>query len=580
MDFSGSSDCPPECEYRTDEHRHEIGQEALPESMAKQLAELAGTSVLLSACSGGGNSGSTIVVPVPTTPPAPPPIADQEAARFLHQAALAATDGDIARVKTLGYSAWLDEQFAAPRSQSHWDWMIAQGYQNDPNNSNNFLGVDNTLWRKLIASPDTLRQRVVLALSEIFVISMAGLPVPWRGFCVAAYVDLLEENAFNTYRNLLGAITLSTGMGNYLNMRGNLKEDPGTGRLPDENYAREVMQLFSLGLYKLNGDGSVQTDGAGKPLETYNQTTVSGLAKVFTGWDYTLFDPASPAFQRLPMSLIASRHSTSEKSFLGTTIPAGTPGDQSLQTALDTIANHPNVGPFIGRQLIQRLVTSNPSPAYIGRVALAFNDNGHGVRGDMKAVIKTVLLDSEARGDPSVQPAGSGKLREPMLRFVQWARTFGAVSPTGIWNIGDTSDPSRRLGQSPLRSPTVFNFFRPGYVPPNTSLGNQNLVAPEFQITNESTVVAYINFMQTAIQAGVGEVKAGYPDWISQANDPPTLVSRIALLMAAGQLSGATLSTIVTAINAIAAGSDAARLNRIYAAILLVMATPEYIVQK
>ena len=580
MEFSARKEGRPDNERQPCQGMDSTRTEAIAVAPTKRIVEVAGASALLSACSGGGNSGSTIASPAPATPLPAPAITDREAARFLHQAALAATDSDIARVKTLGYSAWLDEQFAAPRSQGHWDWMIEKGYQNDANNTNNFQGVDNTLWRKLISSPDTLRQRMVLALSEIFVVSMAGLPVPWRGFCVAAYVDLLEESAFTTYRRLLGAITLSTGMGNYLNMRGNLKEDPGTGRLPDENYAREVMQLFSLGLYKLNNDGSVQTDATGKAVETYNQATVSGLAKVFTGWDYTQFDRTNPGFQRLPMSLIANRHSSAEATFLGTTIPAGTPGDQALQTALDTIANHPNVAPFIGRQLIQRLVTSNPSPAYISRVTQAFNDNGQGVRGDMKSVIKAVLLDSEARGDPATQPASWGKLREPVLRFVQWARSLGAASPNGLWNIGDTSDPGRRLGQSPMRSPTVFNFFRPGYVPPNTSLGTQGLVAPEFQITNESTVVAYVNFMQAVIPGGIGEVKAGYVDWLALANDPAALVNRIELLMAAGQLSGATLTSITTAIAGIAANSDAARLNRIYAAILLIMAAPEYIVQK
>jgi len=535
-------------------------------------------SALLSACGGGGGSGADN--PAPITPAPGSAITDREAARFLHQAALAATDADIARVKVLGYSGWLDEQLSLPRTQSHYDWMIAKGYQSDPNNANNFQGADNTLWRKLMSSPDTLRQRVVLALSEIFVVSMGGLPVPWRGFCVAAYVDLLEENAFGTYRSLLNAITLSTGMGNYLNMRGSQKEDPRTGREPDENYARELLQLFSLGLYQLNIDGTVKTDAAGRPQETYTQSMISGLAKVFTGWDYTQFNRSDPAFQRLPMSLNAGQHSGSDKSFLGITISGGTPGEQALQTALDTIAGHSNVGPFIGRQLIQRLVTSNPTPAYVGRVAAVFDNNGQGVRGDLKAVVKAVLLDGEARADPAAHPAGWGKLREPALRFVQWARTFGVTSPTDIWNIGDTSDPSRRLGQSPLRSPSVFNFFRPGYVPPNTSLGAQGLVAPEFQITNESSVVAYANFMQTAIQSGVGEVKGTYGGWLAQANDAPTLVSRIALLMSAGQLSTATLSTISTAVAGIAASSDVSRLNRIYAAILLIMVAPEYVVQK
>jgi len=558
-----------------DETSHQVA--SVPEK--DQLAISAGMSTLLSACGGGGGS-SVAENPAPIAPPPGSAITDREAARFLHQAALAATDADIARVITLGYSAWLDEQFSLPHTQSHYDWMISRGYQGNPNNANNFQGVDNTLWRKLMSSPDILRQRVVLALSEIFVVSMVGLPVSWRGFCVAAYVDLLEENAFGTYRSLLNAITLSTGMGNYLNMRGSQKEDPRTGREPDENYAREVLQLFSLGLYQLNIDGTVKTDAPGTPLETYTQNMITGLAKVFTGWDYTQFNRDDPAFQRLPMSLNASRHSSSDKSFLDITISGGTPGEQALQTALDTIAGHPNVGPFIGRQLIQRLVTSNPSPAYVGRVAAVFNNNGQGVRGDLKAVIKAVLLDGEARTDPAAQPAGWGKLREPVLRFVQWARTFGVTSPTDVWNIGDTSDPSRRLGQSPLRSPSVFNFFRPGYVPPNTSLGAQGLAAPEFQITNESSVVAYANYMQTAIQNGVGEVKGTYGVWLAQANDTPTLVSRIALLMSAGQLSTSTLSTISTAVAGIPANSDASRLNRIYAAILLVMAAPEYIVQK
>lgn len=558
--------------------------DASPSSPGNALPLAAAASLALVACGGGGESGDG-------TPPVggggggsiPPPgatISDAEAARFLHQASLAATDADIARVKTLGYSAWLDEQFALPRSQGHFDWMLQRGYQNDPNNANNFSGADNTIWRKLLSSPDPLRQRIALAWSEIFVVSMSGLPVPWRGFCIAAYMDVLEANAFGTYRQLLEAVTLSTGMGNYLNMRGNQKEDPTTGRQPDENYAREVLQLFSIGLYQLKLDGTPVLDAGGKPIETYSQDTIGGLAKVFTGWDYTQFDRTQPNFQRLPMSLVASRHSSADKTFLGVTIPGATPGTQALQIALDTIANHPNVGPFIGRQLIQRLVTSNPSPGYVARVAAVFNNNGQGVRGDLKAVIKAVLLDTEARTSPAAQAPSWGKLREPVLRFVQWGRTFGAASPTGLWNIGDTSDPSRRLGQSPYRSPSVFNFFRPGYVPPNTALGNQGLQAPEFQITNESTVIAYVNTMQTAIQSGLGEVVADYTSWLPLANDPPTLVARLNLLLTANQLASSTISTITNAVASIAVSTDANRLSRLYAAILLVMATPEYLVQK
>jgi uncharacterized protein (DUF1800 family) len=542
------------------------------ENSAATTSAIAALTLTLSAC-GGGNAGFT--------PPSPTPEKATQAARFLQQASLVSDDASVAWATWLGFAGWIDSQFAAGRTQSCWDWMTEYGYQDPAKYLYSLAGADNVLWFRLISGSDTLRQRIALALSEIFVVSMAGLPVAWPGFCVAAYVDLLEDNAFGNYRTLLGAVTLSPAMGSYLNMRGNQKENAKTGRLPDENYAREILQLFSIGLYELNIDGSLKVDSNGKHIETYTQDTITGLAKVFTGWDYTGGSSnTDPAFQRLPMSFIASRFSTSDKSFLGTTIAGTVAGPAALNTALDTIFNHPNVGPFFGRQLIQRLVTSNPGPDYISRVASAFNNNGSGVRGDLKAVIKAVLLDPEARAEPSNQPASWGKLREPVVRFIQWARSFGANSPTGIWNIGDTSDPSSRLGQSPLRSPTVFNFFRPGYVPPNTALGAQGLVAPELQITNESTVVAYLNFMQSVISSGVGEVKADYSSLLTLANDPAGLVTKLNLLLAAGQLSNATVTTITTAIGSISATSDTARLNRIYATILLIMAAPEYLVLK
>jgi uncharacterized protein (DUF1800 family) len=426
-----------------------------------QTFELASAALLLgslSACTGGGGGGTDAGEPPPPTPRAD--ISEQQAARFLQQASLSATDSEIAAVRGYGYDGWLERQLALPRSLSHWNWMAERGYHADANNANNFNGADNTLWRKLISAPDTLRQRLVLALSEIFVVSMSGLPVPWRGFCIANYVDVLDQHAFGTYRQLLEAVTLSTGMGNYLNLRGNQKEDTKTGRVPDENYAREVLQLFSIGLYQLNLDGSPVTDGSGKPLESYTQDSITGLARVFTGWDYDGYNRADPGFQKRPLVFNAARHSALAKSFLGVTIAAGTPGTDAMRTALDTIANHPNVGPFFCRQLIQRLVCSNPSPAYIARVATVFNNNGSGVRGDLPAVLKAILLDDEARRDPTTQPASWGKLREPVLRLVQWARTFGASSPSDLWNIGDTSDPSRRLGQSPLRAPSVFKIGR------------------------------------------------------------------------------------------------------------------------
>ena len=369
---------------------HEIEERSLPVASAVACA-----TAVLAACGGGGaDGGADRDGPVSSTPGISP--GATQASRFLSQAAFGATEADIAHVQSVGYEAWIEEQFAAPTAQSHWDWMIANGYGR-LEFKNSQAGVDATLWRKLMSSPDPLRQRVALALSEIFVISMAGLPVQWPGMAAAAYMDMLEAHAFGNVRSLLESVTLSCGMGVYLNMRGNQKENPATGRQPDENYAREVMQLFTIGLYELNADGTPRMEN-GAPVETYDQAAVTGLAKVFTGWDFDTPVADQPDHLRRPMAFNAARHSTSAKSFLGVDLPAGsTDGEGELKTALDTLFNHPNGGPFIGRQLIQRLVTSNPSPAYVGRVAAAYADNGRGVRGDLKAVLKAVLLDDEAR---------------------------------------------------------------------------------------------------------------------------------------------------------------------------------------
>lgn len=530
---------------------------------------------LLAACGGGGSASESPPPSPPSPPPPPAPPTAVEASRFLAQASFAASDVEITRVQSQGYSAWLDEQFAQPRTTGHFDWLRANGYA-VADNLNNFAGTDNTLWRKLIASPDLLRQRVTLALSEIFVVSMAGLPVAWRGFVAAAYMDVLEANAFGNYRSLLEAVTLSPGMGVYLNMRGNQKENPATGRVPDENYAREVLQLFSIGLFELAPDGSLRN---GLATDTYTQGTITGLARVFTGWDFDGFTRNDPAWAQRPMVFNASRHSTGAKTFLGTTIAAGTDGRAALTQALDTIAAHANVGPYIGRQLIQRLVASHPSPAYVARVAAAFHDNGAGVRGDLKAVIKAVLLDSEARSAPQAGQTTRGKLREPIQRFVQWARSFAMSSPTGLWNIGNLSDPAARLGQSPLRSPSVFNFYRPGYVPPNSALGSAGITAPEFQITNETTVVAWANFAQTFVANPPGEAITDYSAELPLATDAPALVRRIALLLAADALSTDTLTRIGNAVASIGAATDAGKRNRVMAAIHLVLCAPEYLVQ-
>ena len=537
---------------------------------------LAGATGSLVACGGGAVDASP-----PAQPPVPAAISRAEAARFLGQAAFAATDTGINRVQALGYAGWLDEQLAAPRSTGHVDWMLARGYA-DVANLNSFNGTDNTLWRKLIGAPDALRQRVTLALSEIFVVSMAGLPLPWRGFLAAAYMDVLEANAFAPYRDLLGAVTLSPGMGVYLNLRGNQKGDAATGRQPDENYAREVLQLFSIGLVVLAPDGTPRAGPTpGSTVDTYDQTTISSLARVFTGWEFDGFNRTEPGYVQRPLVHIASRHDTAAKSFLGTTLAAGTDGVTAMRLALDAIAAHPNVGPFIGRQLIQRLVASQPSAAYVARVSAVWADNGGGLRGDLKSVIKAVLLDTEARKLPTDSAAlrSRGKLREPVQRLVQWARSFGLASPTGQWNLGNLSDPATRLGQSPLRAPSVFNFFRPGYVPPNSALGTLGITAPEFQITNESSVVGWANTMQGVVANGIGETRPDYSAELALATDAPALVARIALLLAGDGLDTATVATIASAVASISAATDAGKLNRVRAAIHLVLCAPDYLVQ-
>ncbi|RYF37105.1 MAG: DUF1800 family protein, partial [Comamonadaceae bacterium] len=254
------------------------------------------------------------------------------------------------------------------------------------------------------------------------------------------------------------------------------------------------------------------------------------------------------------------------------------------RTALDTLFNHPNVGPFFGKQMIQRLVTSNPSPAYVARVSAAFNNNGSGVRGDLGAVFAAILLDDEARGPQGLTQPAWGKLREPMVRFAQWARTFGLVSLADTWKIGELSNPATQLGQSPLRSASVFNFFRPGYVPPSTALAASKSVAPEFQIVTESSVGGYLNYMQNAIRNGLGsDLQPAYTAELALVTDAAALVARLNLLLCANQLSAATAATIVAALNATpitASSNDGARRNRVAAAVLMVMASAEYLVQK
>lgn len=548
------------------------------------------------------------------------PASDEEAARFLHQAGLGATDADIAAVRQRGYAVWLDEQFNLPMAQTKWDWLVSQGYMAITDRQfffNNSLS-QFAIWRDLMVAPDVLRQRWVLALSELFVISVPSIggSLNWPGFAGAHFWDTLARQGFGNFRSLLEAVTLHPAMGTFLNTRGNQKEDPATGRVPDENYAREVMQLFTIGLHQLNPDGTPRLGVNGQPIDSYGQSDVTHLARVFTGYDLDFRGLGStpvppnhqirdPSYLQRPMLFDASRHSALEKRFLGVHISAGTPGPETLRIALDTLFNHPNVGPFFARQMIQRLVTSHPDPAYVARVAATFNDNGAGVRGDLKAVLRAILLDEAARGPSGLTSRSFGKLREPVARIANWARAFKVRSLHGTWKcqVGNW-DPERDLQQYPLEAPSVFNFFRPGYVPPSTEMAVLGATVPEFQLVSESSVSGYINFLQGIVHSGfwvshpgepgaprdlppdtvyVPDIVPDYSTEYALVLDTPTLVRRLNVLLAAGQLSQATQDFIVTALRAdritAQANEDFKRIH-VARAVLFVMASAEYLIQK
>jgi uncharacterized protein (DUF1800 family) len=567
-------------------------------------------SLALAACGGGGTDDNSITSVLAPTVQVAKPATDGEAARFILKASLAATEAEIADIRSVGFVAWLDKQMDIPISQTGVAWLSSRGYDqvtvDEYYNQNQFA--DYMVWNQLIASPDPVRKRLAYALSQFFVVSTNGIEIQWQSNAVAAYWDVLNRNALGNFRQLLEDVTLNPAMGVYLSTLDNRKEDTRTGRVPDENYAREVMQLFTIGLNELNNDGTKKIGTTGQPIETYTNSDVSNLARVFTGYSYDYANLVRTPSVRFPSQSVApvesvirpmtsdttrwsrpqttSEHSMLEKTFLGTTIPANTDAPTSMKLALDALFNHPNVGPFFSKQMIQRLVTSNPSAGYVDRVAKIFNNNGSGVRGDLRAVFKAILLDDEATNATGLTSPTFGKVREPVLRFTQWARNFGATSRTGNWTIANLSNPGTSLGQSPLRAPSVFNFYRPGYVPANTAIATNALVAPEFQIVNEVSVAGYINFMVSAIGSTNGvnnDVKATYTSELAIVTDSSALLNRLSLLIAGNQLTDTTKATIKAALDATTVtntSSLADKERRVYLATLLVFASPDYLVQK
>ncbi len=575
------------------------------------LAGLAlSAALLLSACGGGGGGGdgespSGIGAQAVSEKPA----SREQAARFLTQATFGPTDADIDRVMAIGYSAWIDEQLARPAASHRASWEAANATIKAANASSS-AGQDQvfeSFWRQAVSGEDQLRQRWAYALSQVFVISMADDNVGNNPRAVAAWLDMLGDKGLGNYRDLLETVSRHPLMGQYLSHLRNQKADARTGRVPDENYAREVMQLFSIGLVELNADGSARSDGS-KALESYTQADVAGLAKVFTGWswacpewpDNSCFFGGSANGNSDPdrsfnaMLGYPQYHATDEKQFLGTTIPAQSQSDPqaSLRIALDALAAHPNVGPFIGRQLIQRLVTSNPSPQYVAAVTSAFKNSG----GDMKAMLRAVLLHSEARRASDAQ----GKLREPVLKLSAFLRAFGFTSDSGNYRVGNTDNPGSALGQSPLRSPSVFNFYRPGYVAPGTESAASKLAAPELQIAHETSAAGYVNYMRDNVSQGVGQwnsstsrrdLQADFSAEVALADQPAALIERINAKLMAGtmpealkvEIQGAIEKMVIPVLNSTGSNqkqiSDAKR-NRVNAVIFLALVSPEFQVQK
>lgn len=567
----------------------------------------------------GPATSADLVATVSGTPPTPI-VSPNDAARFLEQATFGATDADIRNVSLNGFQWWLNQQFAMPVTSTEPSVEQAVIVNNPPcasgdvkcnaalfvqNNQNENLVQGLSFWEPSLTAPDELRQRVKYALSQLFVISSDNTTsiqnMPRGG---AGYYDMLGADAFGNFRQLLQDVTLSPMMGQFLSMLGNDKGNATTD--PDENYAREVMQLFTIGLWKLNNDGTQQLDGSGNPIPTYANSDVMGLAAVFTGFGWNIPGDSSdtawsnccvyvgPGYgeELLPMQSFPNHHSTVQKQFLGVTVPAGSSDPSGdLKIALDTLFNHPNLPPFFSKQMIEHLVTSNPSPAYVNRVAQVFINDGTGVRGNLQAVITAILMDPEARDTAtSVGSSQYGKVREPLLRYTEWARAFTAQSRTGSFNIGSAEDPIYGYGEMWLRSPTVFNWFAPNYTPPNTSISAAGLQAPEMEMVNVSSVVGFTNYMQDTIGSnttGGPDVFSSYAAEMSLAATPDQLLDRINLLLMAGQMSSNLYNQILAAVNSIpipTGGSqnaiNAALLSRVQAAIYLTVASPDFAAQQ
>jgi uncharacterized protein (DUF1800 family) len=534
---------------------------------------------ILAACGGGGASGGVAATtsvsspPVTAAPPSPATAAvdPADAARFLDQATFGVTASDVAHVQGVGFDAYINEQLAdAPTQYTGYSYTphtapascVGDG-SNPPDasalcarNEYSPFQVQRDFFTHALYNPDQLRQRVAFALSQIMVVSSVEI---YEAYGLADYQNILLNDALGNYRTLLQDVTLSPTMGHYLDMANSDETNPQNGTVPNQNYAREVLQLFSIGLVELNPDGTQQLDATGAPIPTFDGTTIEGFASVFTGWTYPPLPSATSQWTNPinfdgTMVAFPDHHQAGTKVLLnGYTVPAGQTPAQDLTNALDNIFNHPNVGPFISLRLIQHLVTSNPSPGYVSRVAAVFANNGQGVRGDLSAVVRAILEDTEARG-AAPATAVFGHLREPALFITSTLRSLGGQSD-GVLLRGASS----AMGQPIFDPETVFSFYPPTYQIPGTQT-----FAPEFGIQNAATGLARANFVNTVIMQGgaaadptvSGSTGTGInlTPFLGAA-DNTALIAQLNQTLMHGSLSADASNIILTAANSIAAGS-------------------------
>ena len=517
-----------------------------------------------------------------------------DAVRLLRQASFGPTQAEAQRVAGMGPEAWLNEQFALPATQyPAYPWMPANradacvDNRTQPVRADSYCARDNyslfplqlQFFRNALTQPDQLRARMAFALSQIMVTSGVDNS---RNYAMRHYQQLLADHAFGNFYDLLLAVTLSPVMGDYLDMVNNNKSNPATGADPNENYGREILQLFSVGTYLLNADGTQQLDAAGKPLFTYDLAQIKGFSRAFTGWTYQPLPSAAsrannPRNYLGAMLPVDSNHETGSKVLLaGVTSPAGMTMQQDLAFAHQNIFNHPNVGPFIGKQLIQKLVTSEPTPSYVARVTAVFNNNGVGQRGDLRAVLRAILTDPEARGARKIDPA-YGKLLEPVLFMTGTARALGAASDGAYLR-----SQSAALGQFVFYAPSVFNHYPFDYVVPGT-----RLLGPEFGVQTSSTAINRANFANGMVfSASISPDPTIYGSTGTQldlapyqalAQDPAALADRLDRDLLAGAMSPAMRDAIVGAVNAVASSDP---LTRARTGAYLVVTSPQYQVQR